>query len=250
MVLATDLDGTFLGGKELQRQQLYRLIKESVDARLIFVTGRGLESVVPLLNDPQIPNPHYIICDVGATIVDGHTLQPVGSLQAEIEKRWPGSDRVIARLSEIEGLSYQQVPQQRRCSFFTDSVSVIREVRLTAAAMDCEVIYSAGKFLDVLPGGVNKGSSLYQLVKYLGMDVDEVLVAGDTLNDLAMYQYGFKGVVVGNAEQKLVNATAELEEIYYAEENGAGGIMEALFHYTGLSGKLRKSFIENTAAGK
>ena len=74
MLLATDLDGTFLGGKSLHKQLLYQFIRDQQDIQLVFVTGRGLESVIPLLNDPIIPNPDYIICDVGATIVNGHTL--------------------------------------------------------------------------------------------------------------------------------------------------------------------------------
>ena len=87
MLLATDLDGTFLGGKSLHKQLLYQFIRDQQDIQLVFVTGRGLESVIPLLNDPIIPNPDYIICDVGATIVNGHTLEPVESLQASIEKK-------------------------------------------------------------------------------------------------------------------------------------------------------------------
>ena len=57
MLLATDLDGTFLGGSQEQRQQLYQLIAAHPDIDLIFVTGRGLESVMPLLADPTIPQP-------------------------------------------------------------------------------------------------------------------------------------------------------------------------------------------------
>jgi HAD superfamily hydrolase (TIGR01484 family) len=231
MVLATDLDGTFLGGVNVQKQQLYDLIKDNTGTQLIFVTGRGLESVIPVLNDPLIPLPDYIICDVGATIVNGHTLEPVKSLQSEIEQRWPGRSRIREQLKDIEGLSYQDVPQQRRCSFFTQSELTIDKVRAAVNKMDCEVIYSANRFLDVLPWGVNKGTSLSKLIEFLDIDAGEILVAGDTLNDLAMYQCGYKGVVVGNSEDKLVDATAGLEDVYYAEAPGAGGIMEAMTHF-------------------
>ena len=70
MLLATDLDGTFLGGRQADRLKLYRLIREQEDIRLMFVTGRGIESVMPLLDNPVIPDPDYIICDVGATILN------------------------------------------------------------------------------------------------------------------------------------------------------------------------------------
>mgnify|MGYP002173245186 FL=1 len=60
MLLATDLDGTFLAGTQARRHQLYQLISQHPEIELIFVTGRGLESVMPLLADPTIPQPAYL----------------------------------------------------------------------------------------------------------------------------------------------------------------------------------------------
>lgn len=237
MLLATDLDGTFLGGKSLQKQTLYRLIREHDDIQLVFVTGRGLESVLPLLNDPIIPNPDYIICDVGATIVHGHTLEAVEPLQSRIEKSWPGHLRVEETLAHMHDLQYQEVPQQRRCSYFTANETVIEQVRESVAPLNCEVIYSAGKFLDVLPQGVNKGTSLHELVQYLGLSSAQVLVAGDTLNDLSMYVTGFKGVVVGNSEPLLVSATCGMQHVYHARSAGAGGILEAINRFADFAGR-------------
>lgn len=48
MLLATDLDGTFLAGDPDNRQRLYALISAHPWIKLVFVTGRGLESVQPL----------------------------------------------------------------------------------------------------------------------------------------------------------------------------------------------------------
>ncbi|CAN5576765.1 glucosylglycerol-phosphate synthase [soil metagenome] len=244
MLLATDLDGTFLGGKSLLKQQLYRLIRDNNDATLVFVTGRGLESVIPILNDPIIPNPDYIICDVGATIVNGHTLEPVDAIQSEIEKNWPGHLTIIDSLKVIKELDYQEVPQQRRCSFYTSDETVIEKVRTLVAPLDCDVIYSVGKYLDVLPKGVNKGTSLTKLVNYLRVDAETVLVAGDTLNDLAMYQCGYKGVVVGQSEEKLVTATAGIPGIHYAKAAGAGGILESMSVFPEFAEIVKKVLVE------
>lgn len=244
MLLATDLDGTFLGGKSFFKQQLYQLIRENKDIQLVFVTGRGLETVIPLLNDPIIPNPDYIICDVGSTIVNGHTLEPVESLQHDIEKKWPGSIMILDSLEGIENIEYQEVPQQRRCSFYTTDDTVAELVRSRVENLGCDVIYSADKFLDVLLKDVNKGYSLTNLANYLGVDKNDVLVAGDTLNDLAMYECGFKGVVVGNSEEKLKDATRHLPDIFYADAPGAGGIIESLKHFDFLSRFRYKENIE------
>jgi hydroxymethylpyrimidine pyrophosphatase-like HAD family hydrolase len=227
MLLATDLDGTFLGGRSADKQQLYRVIRENPGIRLVFVTGRGLETVIPLLNDPVIPNPDYIICDVGATIVHGRSLEPIQPLQAEIENKWPGSLVVGNKLKNIPGLSRQEVPMTRRSSYFYNERTDMGLLEESAAELGCDVLISAGKYVDVLPPGVNKGFTLQQLVRLLNEPEEQILVAGDTLNDLSLFQTGYKGVVVGGAETALLEATRGQALIYQAQRTGCGGILEA-----------------------
>jgi len=246
MILATDLDGTFLGGKSLHKQQLYRTIRKNTAIRLIFVTGRGLESVIPLLNDPIIPNPDFIICDVGATIVNGRTLEAIEPLQNDIEQNWPGVHKIRECLKDIPGLQYQEVPQQRRCSFYLHDESIaIEEIQKKVEAINCSLLFSAGKYLDILPKDVNKGRTLVSLLDYIKADGENVLVAGDTLNDLAMYECGYKGVIVGNAEQKLIQSAKDIAEVYVAEEEGAGGILEGMQHFENMRPFLPSTNKEN-----
>ena len=167
LILATDLDGTFLAGKSVYKQQLYRLIRNRKDIILVFVTGRGLETVMPLLKDPVIPNPHYIICDVGATIVNGLTLEPIQPLQASIEEKWPGHLSIFNNLKKVRGLQWQEVPQMRRCSFYYDETTDLEHLYIIAESLSCDVLLSAEKFVDILPPGVNKGSSLKHLMIFL-----------------------------------------------------------------------------------
>src|SRR5690606_10091292 len=63
------------------------------------------------------------------------------------------------------------------------------------------------------------------------VDPDEVLVAGDTLNDLSLFETGFPGVVVGKSEQRLVEATRELARVHHATAEGAGGVLEGMRHW-------------------
>ncbi|GAA4786582.1 glucosylglycerol-phosphate synthase [Olivibacter ginsenosidimutans] len=230
MLLATDLDGTFLGGELNKRMELYQLIKEAKDFTLIFVTGRGLETVIPLLNDPLIPTPDYIIADVGATVVNGHTLDKIEPIQSEIERNWTEVFDLRQQLAQIDGIEPQDVPQQRRSSFFYSKATDLSQAMAVAKQKNLDVITSLDKYLDFLPKGVNKGSTLRKLVNILTTEDDEVLVAGDTLNDLAMFQIGCKGVAVGASEQALLDATKDILGVYHAQEAGAGGILEAMQH--------------------
>ncbi|MCL4638702.1 MULTISPECIES: glucosylglycerol-phosphate synthase [Olivibacter] len=228
MILATDLDGTFLGGEMNQRMELYRLIKEAKDFTLVFVTGRGLETVIPLLNDPLIPTPDYIIADVGATIVNGHTLDKIEPIQSEIERNWTEVFDLRQALATIEGIEPQEVPQQRRSSFYYSNGVDLTKVMDIAEKKNLDVITSVDKYLDLLPKGVNKGSTLRKLIDMLGVADERVLVAGDTMNDLAMFQIGCKGVVVGASEAALFDTTAKNQDVYHAKQPGAGGVLEAM----------------------
>jgi glucosylglycerol-phosphate synthase len=228
LFLATDLDGTFLGGRQADRLALYRLLRDNLEIRLTFVTGRGVETVFPLLSDPLIPDPEFIVADVGATVVHGDGLQPVQPVQWEIDQRWIGTEPVVRALAGLAGVERQRVPQERRCSFFLDDPSLVDEVRRRLVHLECDVLFSAGRYLDVLPKGVSKGSTLRRLAEHLHVEPDEVLVAGDTLNDESLFTEGFRGVVVGHAEPALREATARLPAVLQAEAPGAGGLLEAV----------------------
>ena len=231
MLLATDLDGTFLAGDPDNRLKLYRLVAAHPEIDLVFVTGRGLESVLPLLSDPTIPQPDYIICDVGCTVVHGETQQAIQPLQGEIDELWPGEQMIEDALLPFDGLQRQEVPQERRVSYFCDGDVVTDEMVARIEALSCNALFSNHKYLDILPRGVNKGRTLSRLVNHLNVDPESVLVAGDTLNDLSMYEHGFKGVCVGESEPDLLDATMHKARVLHAGATGCGGILEAFEHF-------------------
>jgi glucosylglycerol-phosphate synthase len=236
ILLATDLDGTFLAGTPELRRQLYRLVEMHPRIRVAWVTGRGVETVMPLLADPALPTPEFLICDVGATVLKSSGLQTIQPLQSRIEARWPGERAVEDAMARFN-LLRQDVPQQRRCSYECEPyrlASLRPELERVVAELGCDLLYSADRFLDVLPKGTNKGSTLRALVSELGLADSRVLVAGDTLNDLALFEHGFRGVCVHGSEPALLEAVSNRREVLCAHSPGCDGILEAFGHFSML----------------
>ncbi len=244
LVLATDLDGTLLAGTHEARRRVRELFAGAAGApegtrpTLVFVTGRGLETVMPLLSDPGIPTPDYIIADVGATVVD-RELRPVEPIQHELTAHWPGSQAVLRALAGFPQLVRQSVPQERRCSFLAPEDAITPALQAAVEALGCELLFSAGRYLDVLPRGVGKGAALRRLALAAGFDPASVVVAGDTLNDLSMFEAGFRGVVVGGAEPALAERVRKNPRVHVATQEGCGGILEGLARHGVPLGEAR-----------
>lgn len=238
LVLATDLDGTFLGGTNDDRSALYSHLDARDDVILIFVTGRDIDFIAELIATPGMPRPDYIVGDVGTSIYDGQNLQPVTALEAPIAALWNNANADVAALLHGDpGLKLQDIPFRHRVSYDYDprALSPQSAAKVEAAGFDC--LLSADRFFDVLPKGISKGPTLVRLVEALGFDPDTLLVAGDTMNDLSLFQTGFKGVAVGNSEARLAAAVRDLSNVYCSSLPGAAGISDAIRHFRFKGGR-------------
>jgi hydroxymethylpyrimidine pyrophosphatase-like HAD family hydrolase len=236
LVLVTDLDGTLLGGSDPWRKRLYRWLQEERGRVLhVFCTGRDLASVARVLREEKqlgLAAPHLVIGDVGSTVACGLSLEPLPMAIDPIEARWSGmADRLLPLLARIPGIATQPVTAERRLAYLIDpaELDLGQLAEIEAHGVDCLV--SDNRYLDVLPAGVNKGSTLMTLLSWLELDHDRVVTAGDTLNDLAMFETGLRGVMVGNAEAELRAALPRLPRTYQARGHGCEGIVEGLRHF-------------------
>ncbi|MFG1400754.1 HAD family hydrolase [Xanthobacter sediminis] len=241
LVLATDLDGTFLGGTLAMRAALYDWISRHRDSvGLIFVTGRDPDFIRALCageagDGPRVPLPDYVVADVGTTVAQVElragrpALSFIHKLEAPIAAAWGARSAFVREtLAGAPGLRPQDTPFRHRMSYHYDPAAYDPAAVRPLEASGLDILISAGCFLDVLPGGVNKGSTLLALIDHIGVPRADVLVAGDTLNDLAMFRTGLHGAVVGGAEAALLDATAALPHARHCRTPGAGGIAEAI----------------------
>jgi prepilin-type processing-associated H-X9-DG protein len=159
----------------------------------VFCTGRDLASVARVLGQERelglgLGSPHLVIGDVGSTVACGHTLEPLPLATDPIEARWAGlPERLLPLLARIPGIASQPVTAQRRLAYLIDPAEIDPShlAEIESHGVDCLV--SDNRYLDVLPAGVNKGSTLLALLDLLELDHGRVVTAGDTLNDLTQY---------------------------------------------------------------
>ena len=233
LVLATDLDGTFLGGTVADRRRLYDWIEARRNTvGLVFVTGRDPEFIVDLTERQGVPRPDYVIGDVGTTIArvgEGGRIDPIRLLEEDIAELWADSGEAVrSALRGAPGLTEQPTPFRYRVSYDLDSEAFDPATVETVEALGLDMLISDGRFLDVLPRGVSKGPSLLRLLDHLGVGHDRCLAAGDTLNDLSMLMVGVPAVAVGGAEPALVERVQGLAHVHLADAIGAAGISEAI----------------------
>jgi len=236
LVLATDLDGTFLEGDQQIKNYFYNELSKLRDTvMLIYVTGRPVEIVEQFCRHGYLPPSHYVIGDHGTHIVEGYHFQPIEHIQADIVKKWNNGNQTIKTLLQDDvGVRLQPLDPPYRVAYYYDQELMQASTvdKINRAGFDA--ILSCDMYLDIVPKGVNKGSTLLNLVHDLNLPCDNIITAGDSLNDLSLFQTGLKSIVVGNAEPKLTIETAKLKNVFHSQYPGLSGIIDGLNYYQKL----------------
>lgn len=236
-LLATDLDGTFIGDDEAMRE-LWDLL-ESHGILVAFSTGRHLRSIESFYSEKNAERRANIcICMVGTDIYfrqnDEYILDPAWHMQISTGWDKAAVEQILQSIPEAEMQDQQWQSPFKSSYYLRENVEVrLAEInqRLHKRGLDAKVVYSAGEFLDLLPIRSGKGEAVYYTAQRLEVSPENVVTSGDTGNDLDMMraELGFRGIAVGNAAPEL-KAFRE-PHVYHAEANFAAGIHEGLRKY-------------------
>jgi sucrose-6F-phosphate phosphohydrolase len=237
--LSFDIDNTLIDFNTHKSNfpKTWKTYKPKNDTLLAYNTGRLIDDVLNLINKGVLPEPDYIISGVGTHIYDYNKKQVVKEFNQVLDEGWD-----LAAVEEIiQGINHPISKQParfqhsyKRSYYFQDaSEELINDVEQVFAVseMFINVVYSGNKFLDILPKWANKGNALIWLLKKLDLKSSNVLVAGDSGNDTAMFNVkGVKGIVVANAYEELYKFTKH-REVYHSESENGDGIIEGLIYY-------------------
>ncbi len=236
-LLISDLDDTLLGDDAA----LVRFSRYYETARtwlhIAYASGRLFDSVVERIDTTPLPSPVAIIGGVGTEIREFPSGDPLRDWWRRIGSRWD-RDRVRDVLDEEEGLTPQPdaVQTEYKLSYFLEDASPTRLAELQRKVEDAgvpvECIYSSACDLDFLPKRVDKGSAAAFLAEHLGYDADHVMVAGNSGNDIALFEQGFLGIIVANAHKEL-KRLGDRTRSFPARKKTADGVREGIEFWTG-----------------
>ncbi len=236
--LSFDIDNTLIDFHTLKSNfpEIWKRYKNK-DVILTFNTGRLIDDVLNLIEKGVLPKPDYIISGVGTHIYNFNKKEVVREFNDVLDDGWD-----LAAVEDIVQSLKHPISDQparfqhayKRSYFFQDaseeSIQAVEQV-FAKSEMFINVVYSGNKFLDILPKWANKGNALIWLLRKLSLTADNVLVAGDSGNDTAMFNVkGVKGIVVANAHEELYKFTKH-KEVYHAEAENGNGVIEGLIYY-------------------
>ncbi|MEA5392503.1 HAD-IIB family hydrolase [Cyanobium gracile UHCC 0139] len=266
LLICTDLDRTLLpNGDSTEsvgaRPAFARLVSRPHTA-LAYVTGRDLALVEEAIQEYRLPEPDWIIGDVGSSIYDKrtHGWSPLEAWFLHISHDWQGfgwSDLAMV-LAGLSGLALQPENRQNshKLSYFipldADLPVLTREIltRLEDHAIAASLIHSIDEnaaigLLDILPQRAGKLHAVEFLMRAQGFSHGQTIFAGDSGNDLSVLTSAIPAVLVANAHPDVAaQATAESERsgtrdrLYLAKGgflgmngNYSAGILEGIGHF-------------------
>jgi sucrose-phosphate synthase len=233
-LLIADIDNTLVGDPESLSQLLNLLARHREKLVWGVATGRSLELTLEAITKFAITMPDIIISSVGTAIYYGSDLYFDKGWQHHICRQWK-PDHIREVLGELPFLTLQEQTRQRshKISYFLDDdPDLLARVQQTlkTARLHCNVIYSHGHYLDILPLRASKGKAIKYLMYKYQFQPENVMVAGDSGNDLDMLRGPACGLVVANHSQELERLRGK-PRIRFSPASNAAGIIDGLHHY-------------------
>jgi sucrose-phosphate synthase len=248
-LIISDIDYTLLGDDDALIQFNQTLSKISDKIGFGVATGRNIELAFKVIKEKDITMPDLFITSVGAEIYYNHKGELIYSTgwDAHISHLWQ-KDKIVKILSPFDFLQYQEEENQRKfkLSYYLQNnpnhLNTIKET-LQKNKIKCNVIYSHDQFLDILPYRASKGRAIRYLAYRWNIPFENILVAGDSGNDIEMLEGDLLGVVVANYSKELEELKGK-RRIYFSSKKFAAGILDGINYYNFIKVERKENAVQ------
>ncbi|MDF0603069.1 HAD-IIB family hydrolase [Psychromarinibacter sp. C21-152] len=224
----SDIDDTLTGDAAAMEALAAALDRDRGRVWFAVNSSRPADSVRETLAREFPPDlaPDYRITALGTEVYRGDT--PLPGWQDRFAG-WPQAE-IYAALQVLGHRPHAAAYQTPYKVSFAVPKYAQDAARQALSEFPCQIIASGTDDFDVIPPAAGKGAATLHLAEHLGLTPQNVVVSGDSGNDLAMFRVAPSGIAVGNARPELIRALPE-GTFYHARAGHAGGVLEGLRYY-------------------
>lgn len=266
LLLCTDLDRTLLPNGPQSESSIarnkFRELASRDEVKLVYVSGRDKLLVQQAIKNYQLPEPAFVIADVGSSIykIESGKWHFMQNWDDEISQDWNGKSNKELQLylKDIKDIRLQEYGKQKphKLSYYVP-IYINHEHLLTtiyehllSMNVQTNLVWSVDAasnigLLDILPASANKKHAIEFLMNEYDFNINETVFAGDSGNDIAVISSSIPSVLVANASDsvkqtaiKKVTANKVVNSLYIAKGdyygmngNYSAGIIEGVAHY-------------------
>lgn len=259
-LIVSDLDETLLNSNKDVSDKDIEAIRSLKDVRFVLATGRGYESITNTLKqiDQYDKKDTYSISYNGGMITENKDNRVLfeKSFDFKDAKRIfeLGKQFDVCMHVYVKGISYVYKIYENEKKYISKTINYkeiedidclsdtpILKVLYGNEDMkyletirnklnledDYEICFSANRYLEFNPKGVNKAYGIRKLCELLGIDISESIAIGDSTNDLSMIKEAGLGVAVSNA----VELIKENADVILQSDHNSSPISELIDKY-------------------
>lgn len=240
-LFSSDLDGTLAGDRDASHRfsAYWRELDPETRPLLVYNSGRLVDDILSFTQEEGLPAADFVIGGVG-TMMACDTVSGMEMEYAEFIAEGYDAASIADLVGDFPDMARQpdRFQHDRKSSWYlhdasTDRLSDLSD-RLEGNGLKVKIVYSSKRDLDILPANADKGNALVWLCRKIGVALDEVVVAGDTGNDMDMFALeNVRGIIPANGHDEVKLRFPESSRIYQANGHEADGVVEGLRHWLG-----------------
>lgn len=236
-LIALDMDGTLLSKGGVVSERTANAIHAALESgiKVVLATGRRVSDVVPISEKLQLNMP--LVINNGSEVwqspdqlhsrhlIDPRLIERLCDYVLKLDERinfWAHTVEGVLRRdsfpSSYDGNRWLQF------AFQSPNLDLISEIwREVETWNELEISNSNIDNIEFNPSGISKASGLREVCGMLGIDMSEVIAAGDSFNDISMIRAAGLGVAMGNAQQAVKDAAD-----FIAPRNNEDGVAHVI----------------------
>jgi hypothetical protein len=229
LVLAVDLDETFASSASEERDELFALLEAHADeVTLIYMSHSSAEQLIGIAANAELPVPAVFMADSGTTVLKGDGTGTIEPLQRNIIQLWPGKEAVVKLVESVDGVTALEDSAPCRQGVKVEGEEALEALRARVDELGCHLDRRGEGEWNILPYGVDKGTTLGRFVVEKNLAPNAVLAIAESVGDDCLFGRGWRGAVFSHADQGLKEFGDRFHNVTVLKNDGPAGVLEAL----------------------